>query len=600
MHPEVIRRRGADTPLKAWARALTLVEPVVKNATSTLPIQIGALAEAYADRIALIGEDETLTYGALASRANRFARWALDQGLNRGDVVCLVMHNSPTYLTAWLGITRVGAIVSLVNTNLVGDSLAHAIRVTAAKCILIGADLAMTVASALSEFDPPVPCWVYGAAADGMPRIDEALKRQSAVALTAIECAPPSARDRALYIYTSGTTGLPKAAVITHRRILQWSYWFAGLLDTNESDRMYNCLPMYHSVGGVVAIGSTLVRGGSVVLRRKFSAHSFWDDLVDADCTLFQYIGELCRFLVNLPPHPRERAHRLRIACGNGLRSDVWESFQLRFAIPRILEFYAATEANFSLYNCEGKPGAIGRIPPFLAHRFPIALVACDHETGEPLRDESGLCRACATNEVGEAIGRIGNDAFSPENQFDGYTDHAATDRKVLRNVFSQGDAWFRSGDLMRRDAAGFFQFVDRVGDTFRWKGENVSTSEVVDAICAWPEVREAVVYGVEVPGCDGRAGMAAIVAHDSLDLIGFREHLTTRLPEYARPLFVRLIEEMETTGTFKPRKQDLVRTGFNPNATTDALFVNDKHAGAFVPVDAALFDRLRSGRFRL
>jgi fatty-acyl-CoA synthase len=282
------------------------------------------------------------------------------------------------------------------------------------------------------------------------------------------------------------------------------------------------------------------------------------------------------------------------------LRPDIWESFQSRFAIPRILEFYAATEANFSLYNCEGKPGAIGRIPPYLAHRFPIALVAFDAERGEPVRDESGRCRKCHVNEIGEAIGRIVSDGSSPESQFDGYTDRSATDRKILRNVFADGDAWFRSGDLMRRDAAGFFYFVDRVGDTFRWKGENVSTGEVADAVCAWPEVREAVVYGVEVPGYDGRAGMAAVVIEDSLDLAGFHDHLATRLPDYARPLFVRLIGEIETTGTFKPKKHDLVRAGVDPQATTDALFVNDRTTGAFVRIDAALFNDIRSGRFRL
>ena len=410
----------------------------------------------------------------------------------------------------------------------------------------------------------------------------------------------PSTRDPALYIYTSGTTGLPKAAVVSHHRVLQWSYWFAGMLDAHEDDRMYNCLPMYHSVGGVVAIGSMLVRGGSVVIRRKFSARSFWEDVASTECTMFQYIGELCRFLVNMPRNPRECDHRIRIACGNGLRPDIWELFQSRFAIPRILEFYAATEANFSLYNCEGKPGAIGRIPAFLAHRFPIALVAFDHQIGEPARDERGFCRRCAVDEVGEAIGKIAADGVSPESQFDGYTDRAATDRKILRNVFAEGDAWFRSGDLMRRDASGFYYFVDRVGDTFRWKSENVSTSEVTEAVCTWHQVHDAVVYGVKTPGFDGRAGMVAIVSDGELDLDGFRKHLTTRLPDYACPVFVRLLREIETTSTFKPKKQDLIRSGFDPNETSDALFVNDRAAGKFVALDTALFERIQSGVFRL
>jgi fatty-acyl-CoA synthase len=595
-----VRDAVVDTPNKAWARALTLTASIARNPSTTLPALISDLAERFAGNVALIGDDETLTYAELAARANRFTRWALRQGLARGDVVCLVMQNCPTYLAAWLGITRMGAVVALVNTNLVRASLGHALRVAAPRCVVVDAAHADAVSTAMPMLDNDVPCWVWGGKAREMGSLDAAVEQLSGAKVSGEECAPPSTRDPALYIYTSGTTGLPKAALVRHQRLLQWSYWFAGLLDTTESDRMYNCLPLYHSVGGVVAIGSSLVSGGSVVIRRKFSARNFWDDVVQTECTLFQYIGELCRFLVNMPPHALEREHRLRIACGNGLRPDIWDTFQQRFAIPRILEFYAATEANFSLCNCEGRTGAIGRIPTFLAHRFPVALVAFDPERGEPLRDDNGRCRRCEVNEVGEAIGRIVSDGSAPESQFDGYTDPSATDRKILRNVFVDGDAWFRSGDLMRRDAAGFFYFVDRVGDTFRWKGENVSTGEVADVLCAWPEVREAVVYGVEVPGCDGRAGMAAIVADGTLDLDGLRAHLSIRVPEYARPVFVRVIREIETTSTFKPKKQDLVRIGFDPHATSDALFVNDRNAGAFVRVDAALFDSIRSGRFRL
>ena len=591
---------GGDTPVKAWARALTLTAPIGRNPSMTLPVLIGELAGAFGDRIALIGDDETMSYAQLARRSNRYARWAVDQGLAQGDVVCLMMHNCPEYLAAWLGITRVGAVVALINTNLVRDSLAHAIRVATPRCMIVGADLAAVVAGIMPILQEEIPCWAQGAEVPGMRCLDAALEMHSTASVNAEECAPPLTTDRALYIYTSGTTGLPKAAVIRHHRVLQWSYWFAGLMAINETDRMYDCLPMYHSVGGIAAIGSTLVSGGSVVLRRKFSAAGFWEDVARTECTLFQYIGELCRFLVNAPPNRFERDHRIRIACGNGLRPDIWESFQSRFAIPKILEFYAATEGNFSLYNCEGKAGAIGRIPPYLAHRFPIALVAVDAETGEPIRDERGQCRRCVVDEVGEALGRIASDGLAGESAFDGYTDRCASERKILCNVLSEGDAWFRSGDLLRRDAAGFFYFVDRIGDTFRWRGENVSTAEVADAVCAWPAVREAVVYGVQAPGHDGRAGMVALVANGELDLAGFRAHLAERLPEFARPVFVRVLGEIETTGTFKPKKYDLACQGFDPRLTTDALFVNDRRAGAFVPVDVSVFETIRRGRMRL
>ena len=300
---------------------------------------------------------------------------------------------------------------------------------------------------------------------------------------------------------------------------MQWSLWFAGLMNTGPDDRIYNCLPMYHSIGGVTATGALLVRGGSVVIGEKFSASTFWDDVVNWDCTLFQYIGELCRYLVNAPQHPRERQHRLRLCCGNGLRADTWEKFQSRFEIPRILEFYAATEGNVSLYNVEGKVGAIGRVPPFLAHRFPLALVQFDAVSGEPARDKDGRAIRCTTDEVGEAIGRIGRGtAEAGGGEFEGYTSAADSERKILRDVFEPGDAWYRTGDLMRMDGAGFYYFVDRIGDTFRWKGENVATSEVAAVLMDFPGIAEATVYGVAVPGTEGAAGMAPLVADGALD----------------------------------------------------------------------------------
>src|SRR5581483_7350034 len=244
-------------------------------------------------------------------------------------------------------------------------------------------------------------------------------------------------------------------------RVMQWSHWFAGLMDTRPADRMYDCLPLYHSVGGIVATGAVLVRGGTVVLREKFSASEFWQDLAQERCTLFQYIGELCRYLLAQPPDPNETQHALRLCCGNGLRPEVWERFQQRFQIPRILEYYAATEGSFSLYNCEGKPGAVGRIPPFLSHRMPVALVKFDDASGAPLRNDTGLCIRCAVNEVGEAIGQISG---AHGGRFEGYADTESSEKKVLRNVFTPGDAWYRTGDLMRKDAQGYFYFVDRVG----------------------------------------------------------------------------------------------------------------------------------------
>jgi fatty-acyl-CoA synthase len=440
---------------------------------------------------------------------------------------------------------------------------------------------------------------VYGGGAHDFAALEPVLARLPGEELRAAEHAAPTLDATALYIYTSGTTGLPKAARVTHYRLMRWSQWFAGLMDTQPEDRMYNCLPLYHSVGGIVAVGALLVAGGAVVIRPRFSASDFWRDVRDERCTLFQYIGELCRYLVNAPRQALESEHSLRMACGNGLRPEVWESFKSRFRIPRILEYYASTEGNFSLYNCEGQPGAIGRIPSFLAHRLPVALLRFGVESGEPLRNSGGFCESCDMDEVGEAVGLIPDDEHARAGRFEGYADPEASKRKVLRNVFKEGDAWYRTGDLMRRDAAGFYYFVDRVGETYRWKGENVSTAEVLGALTAAPHVQEGVVYGVTVPDTDGRAGMAALVVGGEFDLKVFRAEVAARLPSYARPVFLRLLPVLESTGTFKPRKQDLAREGYDPAQTSDPLYVDDPRANAYVPLDRSRHAAILTGRIR-
>jgi fatty-acyl-CoA synthase len=541
-----------------------------------------------------------MTYRALAERTNQCTRWALHHHLGKGDTVCLLMPNRPEYMAIWLGIARTGCAVALVNTNLTGPSLAHSINLVAPKHIIIAAELVDQLISALPDFVHAPRIWVHGTSRSGWDRFDLEIERHSAERLSAIERRPVTIEDRALYIYTSGTTGLPKAANVSHARLMQWSHWFAGMMETGPSDRLYNCLPMYHSVGGIVATGAVLAVGGSVVVRDNFSASQFWNEVVEWECTLFQYIGELCRYLLHTPENPVETKHQIRMGCGNGLRPEIWNSFKTRFRIPRILEFYAATEGNVSMFNVEGKPGAIGRIPSYLAHRFPATLVRFDIEREEPMRNEQGFCVRTAPNEIGEAIGRIFEDPANPGNRFEGYTNRGESEKKILRNVFEPGDAWFRTGDLMRRDENGYFYFVDRIGDTFRWKGENVSTTEVSQAICTFPGIRQADVYGVPVPGVDGRAGMAIIVASEELDLANFRTHLRHRLPEYAHPLFLRICSELEVTGTFKYTKRNLVREGYDPAATDDVMYFNDRPRGAFVRLDTELYGRLQTGQVRL
>ncbi len=581
-----LRSANAD-----WARALSRTAPVVPSSTRTLPRVVAENAALHGDRPALIGETSSLTYRALAARANRVSRWALAQGLAPGDRVALIMHNQPDYVAIWLGLSRVGIVTALINTQLVGAGLAHCLAVADARVVIADADRLSAVHAASSA---GALIWAHGSDSPA-ERLETALAAMSPEPLDdQVPCV--CLRDPALLIYTSGTTGLPKAARVSHYRVMMWSEWFAGIMEATPDDRLFNCLPMYHSIGGVVAIGAPLVAGASIVVRRGFSLSTFWEDVAASEATIFQYIGELCRYLAKDARQDLPR-HKLRLCCGNGLRADIWESFVARFAIPRIIEFYAATEGSFSLFNLEGKVGAIGRIPRFMQHRSPVALVRYDVETERPSRDADGFCLRCAPEEVGEAIGRV-DDGEGLATRFEGYTDAKASEGKLLRDVFELGDVWFRTGDLMRRDAQGFFVFVDRIGDTFRWKGENVATSEVADVLRACPGVEDASVYGVAVPHAEGRACMAALVVGPAFDRAALRRHVHANLPRYAQPLFLRLRTGLAVTGTFKVQKTDDLREGFDPTRVRDPLYIDD--GATYKPLDEALYQTIQDGALRL
>ncbi len=577
-----------------WVRALQRTAAIAPTSTRTLAVVVSEAARDHGTEPALLGERDSLTYAELASRADLYARWARDRGLGKGDCVALMLDNQPDYAAIWLGLSGIGVVTALLNTQLVGDGLAHCLALSGARHLIVGAAHFETV----SCLDFSGETWSHGADQPRLPRIETAIAALPDAPVRAADAVEVALHEPALLIYTSGTTGLPKAARVSHYRIMMWSEWFAGVTDATPADRLFNCLPMYHSIGGVVAIGAMLAAGGAVVLRDGLSASRFWPDIVATRATIFQYIGELCRYLLNAPG--ATPPHKLRLCVGNGLRADVWDAFTERFAIPRIIEFYAATEGSFSLFNLEGRPGAIGRIPRFMAHRSPVALVSFDYDTESPIRDAAGLCLRCKPGETGEAIGMIASDQSGLATRFEGYTSETETRRKILRDVFVPGDMWFRTGDLMRQDTAGFYYFVDRIGDTFRWKGENVATSDVADAIGACPGILDAAVFGVAVPHADGRAGMAALVTAPDFDPATLREHLVARLPRFARPVFLRIRTTMAMTGTFKLKKQALVRDGFDPNAITDTLYVDDPTASAYVRLDAARFARIASGATKL
>jgi fatty-acyl-CoA synthase len=577
--------------LTAIARTLWLLRRVKPDATRSIVDIVETQARKRPTRIAILYLDQAMTYAELDARANRYANWARAQGIGRGDPVALLMENRPDYICAWLGMFKVGAQVALINTNLMGAALSQSIAMAGARHAIVGAELAANFKAAPFEAAPIL--WVEGE--DG--NLSAALAQASDLSPGKQARAGVTLKDRAFFIYTSGTTGMPKAANFSHMRMLFMMSGFVGALGPRPNDRIYDPLPLYHSTGGVCAVGLAFFSGGALILKRKFSVHEFWNDVHCHGATMFEYIGELCRYLLNAPPSPLERGHKIRAVTGNGLRPEIWREFQSRFAIPRIVEFYGATEGNVSMLNYDGTVGAVGRVPDYLEWLLPSRVVRFDVEKEMPVRRADGLCIECGPDEAGEALGGISTRAG---REFEGYTNRADSDKKMLRDVFKKGDVWFRTGDLMRRDEHGYFYFVDRIGDTFRWKGENVSTGEVGEVLAAATGIREANVYGVAVPGAEGRAGMAALVVDGDFDLDSLPVLLKARLASYARPVFLRLSPRIDVTGTFKQRKVDLVREGFDPASIADPLYYFDADSGRYERLTAERYAQIVEGRAKL
>ena len=567
-------------------------------------------AEEFAERPFLLFENRRISYREHNAAANRVASWARDRGLRRGDSVALLMENRPEYLAIWMGLAKLGVVTALINTNLSGRTLRHALATSNAHHLILGAECADRFATTADDLERILEVWVHGEE----PTPDDEVAGwgfdlRRALAGRPEENPPASFReglrsgDDLLYIYTSGTTGPPKAARFSHLRFVSGGDLGCWAQDLAPVDVHYCALPLYHTAGGVMQVGTVLFAGATLALRRRFSASHFWDDVRKFDATAFQYIGEFCRYLLRQPPHPADGDHPIRLAIGNGLRPDIWAEFRDRFRIPRILEFYGATEGNVGFMNFENKEGSVGRIPSTLLARFMSngRIVRFDVETEQHPRGADGFLVECPIGEAGELIGRIPK-ADQAGGRFEGYTSDDATEKKILRDVFEKGDAWFRTGDLLRRDAQGFHYFVDRIGDTYRWKGENVSTQEVAEVLAGHPGLEMINVYGVEVPGADGRAGMVAFVNDPAAPFDGraFHGFVSERLAPYAAPVFVRVLQEVELTGTFKLRKVTLREEGFDPARVSDPLYVRDEAAGAYVPLDAERFAAIQAGDARL
>ena len=581
--------------ISTFGRIFKALKSIESKPENIVPMQIAAFARETPDAIAIYYEDEKISYKELIDRSNKYAQWFLKNNLAKGDVVALMMENRPEFLSCWIGITQVGGTVALINTNLSGQPLDYSLGISQANNLILGSELLESFSTANDKTKNKFNTWVEGNYQESnyFKNINKVLEdlpsEKPKINYTVTN------DDDGLYIYTSGTTGNPKAATISHKRLRLMMLGFKGAIQPNKDDRVYNVLPLYHSAGGVIAVGLALTSGASLVLKRKFSVNDFWDDVNKYGVTIFQYIGELCRYLLNAPEHKYEKSHNLRMACGNGLRPDIWDAFKDRFKINNILEFYGATEGNVSLMNYDGKSGAIGRIPKYIEKILNVHIIKFDIEKEEPIRDENGFCIPCDVNEVGEAIGKI-----AIEGSFEGYVDKEATKKKILSDVFEKGDQYFRSGDLLSKDDLGYVYFADRIGDTFRWKGENVATSEVAEAFVGFDGILEANVYGVSIPGSDGKAGMAALSTNKDIDLVKLYQKLSSSLPAYAQPLIIRIKNEIEVTGTFKHRKVELVKEGYDPKNIAEPLYFCDHQSRKYIPLDNDLFGSIDNQEIKL
>ena len=547
------------------------------------PTSKTSIGKVFQDRAARLGDkvflrfgDQQLTYREANATANRYAAVLAARGVGRGDVVGVMLRNSPNAVLMMLAAVKCGAIAGMLNYHQRGEVLGHSLGLLDAKVLVAESDLVDAVDE--SGWSGVAPTTI------------EEMERLAATAPTTN---PPSAsavlaKDTAFYIFTSGTTGFPKASVMTHLRWLKALAAFGGLgLRLKSSDTLYCCLPLYHNNALTVALSSVINSGATLALGKSFSASKFWDEVIASQATAFIYIGEICRYLLNQPPKPTDRAHKVRMIAGNGLRPEIWGEFTKRFGIARVCEFYASSEGNTAFINVFNVPRSTGISP------LPLAYVESDPDTGAPLRDENGRVHRVPAGKPGLLI--------SPVNRlqpFDGYTDRESTEKKLVRNAFREGDCWFNSGDVMSPQGMGHAAFVDRLGDTFRWKGENVATTQVEAAVASDRSIEQCTVFGVEVPGTGGRAGMAAVKLRDGVEFDGhsLAHAVYGELPGYAMPLFVRVVDSIAQTTTFKSRKVELREEGYGPDVN-DALYVLAGRDEGYVPYYDEYPEEVASGK---
>ena len=555
--------------------------------------------EKYKNKDFIFFEDETWTYSEINNAANILAHKLIEDGISHGDKVILFMENRPSYVSTILALNKIGAVGVLINTSLKGEPLIHCINSSNSKKCIFGAELSGSLEGVLSSINITAKSDIYwvqdlpnGNCPEWATDINKILDLSKTDNLS--ETNNVTAKDIAFYIFTSGTTGVPKAALFPNVKIVASSTNITrGGYRMNSEDCLYNCLPLYHSTGMMLGLCACIHVGASTFIKRKFSASSFWKEVKKYNTTAFIYVGELCRYLSLQDPVDEEKDNPITKMVGNGLRPDLWDCFRNRFCVERICEIYGASEGNGFFMNLLNKDQTIGMT------NNKIELLEYDIGENKLKKDIDGNFIRVKENQPGLALVEIGPNAI-----FNGYTDKKASDEKIFRNVFNEADSWFNTGDILKTMDVGFalgrkhYQFVDRVGDTFRWKSENVSTNEVAEILNLFNQVNMANVYGVKIPKSEGRAGMVAFNCElKEFKWSDFSKFVAEKLPKYAQPVFIRIIKELETTGTFKLKKNDLREEAYHLDKIKgDQIYIKKPGNSSYEVLDKSYYDIIIRG----
>ncbi len=565
------------------------------NANNSWGLELEKIARQYPDNAAVKSPDGNLTYRELNERANRYAHFLLSKGVGRGDVVTLCFENRPDLLAAYCGCSKVGAIASLINTNQRGESLIHSFNLNKGKVVIVGEECYGFFSEARAGIDLSKSTLVMVQDTGQLRPTDITdISGELESKSTENPSSTPGVtlKDTMAYVYTSGTTGgLPKAAVIINKRTISAMFWFGRfVMPVKPTDTIYIPLPFFHTNAITVGWPPAIYNGAAVALRRKFSASKFLDDVRQFQATHFIYVGEVCRYLMALPAKSDDHETTLKYICGNGLRPDIWMPFKKRFGIKNVYEFYGAAEGVGVFTNFLNIDYSVG------TSVTPFALVAYDTENDAPVRDRNGFMKKVDKGQTGLLIMEI-----SEKTPFAGYSDKKKTEEKIFRDVFKKGDMWFNTGDMLRNMGFRHAQFADRLGDTYRWKGENVATQEVEKAVDSFPGVASSAVYGITMPGSDGKAGMASVVRDDKtpLDISKLAGHLKTSLPKYAVPLFVRFVPDFEWTATHKIKKTNLKNQGYDMSQVKEDIYVLLPGSEGYVALNNEIYQNIMAGKYK-